>query len=166
MWYHCLSLLIAPGGNPVGKDREEMISITSTIVMMLVFSWKQRRGSFYFHSIQKVITPPYKTYLNNESRRTERERWSGATNHSLSSNSKVEVFHFFIWWLASQMINCCWFMPNPKLNTDISVHLAYQYMIALTFTQRRAGKCELWFNMTIPALHTSEIKSSRVLDQY
>lgn len=96
MWYHCLSLLIAPGGNPVGKDREEMISITSTIVMMLVFSWKQRRGSFYFHSIQKVITPPYKIYLNNESRRTERERWSGATNHSLSSNSKVEVSFFYL----------------------------------------------------------------------
>lgn len=29
---------------------------------------------------------------------------------------------FFIWWLTSQIINRCWFMPNPKLNTDISVH--------------------------------------------
>lgn len=74
----------------------------------------EKRFFFYFHPIQKVIMSSDKIYLCNEGRCTERKRWSAATIHSLNSNSKVEVFHFFIRPLASQIINLCWFMPTPK----------------------------------------------------
>lgn len=53
-------------------------------------------------------------------------------------------------------------MPNPKLNTDISVNLANQNRIQIhdcTSTQSMAcRKCKLWFNKTIPALPISDIK--------
>lgn len=148
MWCYCLSLLIAPGGNPAGKNREEMISITCVIVMMLVFSWRQRKGFFfyYFHSIQKVIISPDKINLSNEGRCTERKRWSAATIHSLNSNSKVEVFHFFIRPLASQIINHCGFMPNLEywhFHSFSAPKQKIKYTIALIFTQRCAEKCKL-----------------------